>query len=67
MDKENLKKKEEEKKKENLIPHTRNITQSLKRRKPCYCDDMDETGGHCDKCNKSQKDKYYMISLLCGK
>ena len=27
---------------------------------------MNETGRHYAKWNKSDKDKYYMISLICG-
>ena len=30
------------------------------------CDNLDEIWGHYAKWNKSDKDKYYMISLLCG-
>ena len=30
------------------------------------CDNMDGPWGHYAKWNKSDKDKYYMISLICG-
>ena len=31
-----------------------------------FCDNMDEPGEHYAKWNKSVKDKYHMISLICG-
>ena len=30
------------------------------------CENIDEPGGYCDKWSKSEKDKYYIISLTCG-
>ena len=30
------------------------------------CDNMDEPRGYYAKWNKSEKDKYCMISLMCG-
>ena len=30
------------------------------------CSNMDGLGGHCAEWNKSDKDKYCMISLVCG-
>ena len=30
------------------------------------CDSMDEPGEHYAKWNKPEKDKYHMISLICG-
>ena len=30
------------------------------------CSNMDRAGGHYAKWNKSEKDKYYMVSLICG-
>jgi len=30
------------------------------------CDNMDGPGGYYTKWNKSEKDKYHMISFICG-
>ena len=30
------------------------------------CDNIDGSGEHYTKCNKLNKEKYYMISLICG-
>ena len=32
---------------------------------PIICDNIDESGGHYVKWNKSEKDKYCMVSLTC--
>ena len=33
---------------------------------PDICDNMDELRGYCARWNKLEKDKYHMISLICG-
>ena len=33
---------------------------------PAICDNVDEPGGHYAKWNKSEKDKYCMLSLIRG-
>ena len=36
------------------------------KRNPAICDNIDEPGGHYAKWNKSEKNKYCMVSLVCG-
>ena len=33
---------------------------------PAICDNIYEPGGHYAKWNKSEKNKYCMVSLVCG-
>ena len=33
---------------------------------PAICDNMNRPQGHYAKWNKLEKDKYHMISLICG-
>ena len=33
---------------------------------PALCDNMNDSSGHYARWNKSEKDKYCMISLICG-
>ena len=33
---------------------------------PAICKDMDEPGGHHAKWNMTEKDKYCMVSFICG-
>ena len=37
-----------------------------KKEEDLICNNTDEPGGHYAKLNKSEKDKYCMISLICG-
>ena len=54
-------------KKENVVHIYNRILLSHKEgSNASICDTMDETRGHYAKENKSDKDKYSMISLLCG-
>ena len=38
---------------------------AMKMRKSCHFDNMDGPSGHYAKWNKSEKNGYYMISLIC--
>ena len=43
-----------------LFSHQREVN-------PALCDNMDgPMDGHCAKCNKSEKDKYPIVSFICG-
>ena len=47
--------------------HTHNeILFSHKKKKNSSCKNIKETAGHYAKCNKPEKDKYCLVSLLCG-
>ena len=43
-----------------------NTTQPLKRRDFAICNNMDGLGEYYDKLNKLDKEKYCMVSLICG-
>ena len=42
------------------------IQQSIRHKKVIICSNVNEPRDYLTKWNKSQKDKYHMISLLCG-
>ena len=46
--------------------YTWNITQPWKEWNDAICSNMDGPGDSHTKWNKSEKDKYHMISLICG-
>ena len=50
-----------------IYTHNR-VSFNLKEENPdiCHCDNMDRPGSHYIKWNKPEKDKYLMISLICG-
>lgn len=37
-----------------------------KKKNSSICKNIKETAGHYAKCNKPEKDKYCLVSLLCG-
>ena len=39
---------------------------NVKKRNLAICNNMDGSRGYYAKWNKSEKDKYFMISLICG-
>ena len=49
----------------NVVCTYREILFSHKEWNLAFCDKTNDPGGHHEKGNKSEKDKYYMISLIC--
>ena len=43
-----------------------NVIQSLKEGYPVICNNMNETGRHYAQWSKSEKNKYWTVSLICG-
>ena len=49
-----------------LLDHTVVLYSAIKKGNLVICDNVDKTGWHYAKWNKSRKDKYCMITVLCG-